>query len=148
MYHITLLDYSKKSSHIVYKDSLYNCLEKMYEYALLYILNNQGSSYGEDIYSFIYEHGEKPDISRLFMTGTFYIEKNNRDLCCISVKENKKIYGVLMNSSKVIKHIKLSVVKLDDNKIDYFTNLEFDYKFEYDGVMKELALENSKKVVI
>src|SRR3989304_3301766 len=111
MYNVIVFNYQEKESKIHYSDSLYNCIEYMYEKAFSYVLENQGINYGDDINDFIYEYKTSPDINRLFESGTFYIEKNRNNLYGISIKEKRKEYGYIFNSYQIIKHKKIFIAK-------------------------------------
>lgn len=130
MYIVTIREYKIKSTIILNKpDSYRACLELLYDAALQYIYNKQGSLLFFD--ELIHNKDSYPDIRG---KNIFYIQRSIDNLDKIYVIKRSRDYGYVYNGNKFSKKLRLEICYINDYEFNDYDN--------YDGAIDDIIYEN------
>lgn len=138
MYIVTIREYKIKSTIILnIPDSHRACLELLYDAALQYIYNKQGSLLLYD--ELIHNKNSYPDIRG---KNIFYIQRSIDNLDKIYVIKRSRDYGYLYNGTKFSKKLRLEICYINDYKF-YIDEWEYDIDDKtydnYEFLLKEFS---------
>ena len=146
MFIVYVRDYINNKTSVLFPESSYrSSFEIMYDIAIKYIYDKQGSLIDDD--NLIYKKNQLPNIRG---KSIYYIQKSFSNNDKIYVLERVNDYGYLYNNINIKKHLRVEICYIHDyefNNDDWEYDIDVDSEAKFNNVLEELEKYQKEKII-